>query len=86
LRHDLEIEVLGLHLTVQRAVGLAVLACLFVLLTYTISSLGGDNGEAPPIDNTTHRYQEDSTNWPLCLVFVFLGLVVAVFLVIEVGQ
>jgi hypothetical protein len=84
-RRDLEVEVLGLHLTVRRIIGLAVLACLLVIVGYSISDLGGENGDAPEIDNETMLYREESTNWPLCAVFVFLAVVLIAFLVIEVG-
>ena len=85
LRRDLEIEVLGLHLTVRRIILLAVLACLLVLLAYTIGTMGGDD-EPPEVNNTTGRYVEKDPNWPLCTVFIFLGLVLATFIVIEVGR
>ncbi len=86
LRRDLEIELLGLHLTVRRIIGLAVLACLLVILGYSISDMGGENGDTPEIDNETLLYREDSPNWPLCIVFVFLAVVILAFLVIEVGD
>ena len=84
LRRDLEIEVLGLHLTVRRIIGLAVLACLLVIVGDSISDMGGESGD-PGIDNETMLYREDSPNWPLCAVFVFLAVVLLAFLVIEVG-
>ena len=82
-RDDLEPEVLGLHLTVRRMVGIAVLACLLVIVGYSISELGGEDG-TPPINNTTGRYEEDDPNWALCTVFVFLALVLIAFLALEV--
>ena len=85
LRRDLEIEVLGLHLTVRRIILLAVLACLLVLLAYTIGTKGGDD-EPPEINNKTERYVEKDPNWPLCTVFIFLAIVLVAVLVIEVGS
>ena len=82
-RDDLEIDVLGLHLTVRRIVGIAVLACLLVLVGYMVSELGGEDG-TPPVNNTTGRYEEDDPNWALCTVFVFLALVLIAFLALEV--
>jgi hypothetical protein len=84
-RDDLEMEVLGLHLTVRRVIGIAVLVCLLVIVGYSISDLGGENGDTPEVDNTTKLYEEGETNWPLCVVFVFLAIVIIAFLVIEVG-
>ena len=82
-KDDLEIEVLGLHLTVRRIVGLAVLACLLVLVGYMVSELGGEDG-TPPVNNTTGRYEEGDANWPLCAVFIFLALVLMALILFEV--
>lgn len=82
-KDDLEIEVLGLHLTVRRIVGIAVLVCLLVLVGYMVSELGGEDGY-PPVNNTTGRYEEEEPNWALCTVFVFLALVLIAFLTLEV--
>ena len=77
---------LGLHLTVRRVIGLGVLASLLVIVGYSITDLGGENGDTPNIDNQTGLYREDEANWPLCIVFIFLAIVVIAFLIIEVGS
>jgi hypothetical protein len=82
-KDDLEIEVLGLHLTVRRIVGIAVLLCMLGLVLFMVSELGGDD-EVPPVNNTTGRYEEDDPNWALCAVFIFLAVVLIAFLIIEV--
>jgi len=86
---EMEIEVLGLHLTVKRILLLAVLACILVLAGYTASEIFLHHGEGPgynltEVDNTTGRYQEDEPNAVLCVVFIFLALVVLYFIVVEI--
>ena len=61
VRNDLEFEVMGLHLTVRRIVGIAVLACLLVLAGLMVSELFADDTGPPPVNNTTGRYEEDKT-------------------------
>lgn len=89
LGRELEIEVLGLHLTVKRIMLLAVLACLLVLAGYTVSEIFSHQGEGPDynlteVDNTTGRYEEDEPNAALCVVFIFLAMVVMYFIVVEI--
>jgi hypothetical protein len=78
--------VLGLHLTVRRIVGLAVLACLLYILAVSISDMGGDEGDIPPVDNETGRYEEGDTDWVLCSAFIFLAIVLLAILAIEIGS
>jgi hypothetical protein len=86
LRPDQEIEVLGLHLTIKMIVGLSTLACVLVIVAYAIGGYGGENGDVPPIDNTTGRYQEESPNWTVCGAFIFLGVVIMALILIEIGN
>lgn len=86
LKNDLEIRVLGLHLTVQRIVLIAVLVCLLVLAILMVSEFLGDEVGEPPIDPDTGRYEEDDPNWPLCTVFIFLALVLMYFIVVELKR
>ena len=86
LKNDLEIRVLGFHLTVQRIVMIAVLVCLLVLAILMVSEFLGDDVGDPPFNNTTGRYEEDDPNWPLCAVFIFLALVLLYFIVVEVKR
>jgi hypothetical protein len=85
LRKEVEFQILGLSLTIRRIIGLAVLACLLIILGYTVSGLGGEEGDIPAVDNSSGRYVEVDKNWPLCTVFIFLSLVLIALLVIEVG-
>ena len=84
VRNDLEFEVMGLHLTVRRIVGIAVLACLLVLAGLMVSELFADDTGPPPVNNTTGRYEEDKTNGGLCTVFIFLGLVILYMVSVEI--
>jgi hypothetical protein len=89
LRRELEIEVLGLHLTVKRIILLAVLVCLLVLMAYMVTEFvsnrdGGPDHNLTELNNTTGRYEEDDTNLALCFVFIFLALVLMYFIVAEV--
>ena len=89
LRRELDIEVLGLHLTVKRIILLAVLVCLLLLMAYMVTELlnergGGTDYNLTEANNTTGRYEEGDTNPALCLVFIFLGLVLMYFIVTEV--
>ena len=86
LKNDLEIRVLGFHLTVQRIVMIAVLVCLLVLAILMVSEFLGDDVGTPPVNNTTGRYEEDDPYWPLCSVFIFLALVVMYFIVVELKR
>jgi len=86
LKNDLEIRVLGFHLTVQRIVLIAVMVCLLVLAILMVSEFLGDEVGDPPFNNTTGRYEEDDPNWPLCSVFIFLALVLMYFIVNEVKR
>ncbi len=86
LKNDLEIRVLGFHLTVQRIVLIAVLVCLLVLGILMLSEFLGDEVGTPPINNNTGRYGEDEPNWPLCSVFIFLALVLIYLIVIELKR
>ncbi|MCK4969153.1 MAG: hypothetical protein KAS77_01450 [Thermoplasmata archaeon] len=86
LKNDLEIRVLGFHLTVQRIVMIAVLVCLLVLAILMVSEFLGDEVGTPPINNTTGRYEEDDPNWPLCSVFIFLALVLMYFILVELKR
>jgi hypothetical protein len=85
----LEIEVLGLHLTVKRIVLGAVLVCLLVVMGYIVTDLANETHDGPYYnltepDNTTGRYEEGDAKPALCLVFVFLALVLMYFIVVEV--
>ena len=89
LRRELDIEVLGLHLTVKRIILLAVLVCLLLLMTYMVTELLTDQGGGPDynlteVDNETGLYEEGDTNPGLCMVFIFLGLVLMYFIVTEI--
>lgn len=84
VRNDLEFEVMGLHLTVRRIVGIAVLACLLVLAGLMVSELFSDDSGPPPVNNTTGRYEEEKTNGALCTVFIFLGLVIIYLVSVEI--
>ena len=86
LRNDLEIRVLGFHLTVQRIVLLAVLVCLLVLAILMVSEFLGDEVGELPIDPDTGRYEESDPNWPLCAVFIFLSLVLLYFILVEIKR
>ena len=86
LKNDLEIRVLGFHLTVQRIVLIAVLVCLLVLAILMLSEFLGDEVGTPPINNATGRYEEDEPNWPLCLVFIFLALVLIYLITVELKR
>lgn len=86
---ELEIEVLGLHLTVKRIILFAVLACLLVIAGFMVKELVDNVGEGPDYNltesnNTTGRYEDGDPNYALCLVFIFLALVLMYFIVIEV--
>ena len=86
---ELEIEVLGLHLTVKRIVQIAVLACLLVIVGVMVQELVDNRGDGPDYNltepnNTTGLYEEGDTNYPLCLVFIFLALVLMYFVVVEI--
>ena len=84
MRKDLEIEVLGFKLTIGRIILIGVMACLLVLAFLMISELFGEEDVEPPIDEDTGRYEESDPNWPLCAVFIFLGIVVIAFIILEV--
>jgi Na+-transporting methylmalonyl-CoA/oxaloacetate decarboxylase gamma subunit len=86
LKNDLEIRVLGFHLTVQRIVMIAVLVCLLVLAILMVSELVGDEVGEPPEDPDTGRYEESDPNWPLCTVFIFLALVLLYFILVEIKR
>jgi ABC-type Fe3+ transport system permease subunit len=86
LKNNLEIRVLGFHLTVHRIVMIAVLVCLLVLAILMVSEFLGDDVGTPPINNTTGRYEEDEPNWPLCTVFIFLALVLIYFILVELKR
>jgi len=89
LRRELEIEVLGLHLTVKRIILLAVLVCLLILTAYMVTELVNNQDDGPDYNltepnNTTGRYEEGDPNPALCMVFIFLALVLMYFIVAEV--
>lgn len=89
LGRELEIEVLGLRLTVKRIILLAVLVCLLVLSAYMVTELVNNTDEGPHYNltesnNTTGLYEEGDTNPALCLVFIFLAVVLMYFIVVEV--
>ena len=84
MRKDLEIEVLGFKLTIRRIILVAVMACLLVLAFVMISELFDEETPEPPLDPDTGRYEESDPNWPLCAVFIFLGIVVIAFITLEV--
>lgn len=95
-KHDLEFTFLGFEFNLKRLVGLSVLVALLVLFAYSLTQMGGGGSDTPETANETveydnvtieyERYAEDDTNWPLCMVFVFLAVVLLAFLVIEVGS
>jgi hypothetical protein len=85
----LEIEVLGLHLTVKRIMLGAVFVCLMVVMGYIVTDLVNERQDGPYYnltepDNTTGRYGEGETEPALCLVFIFLALVLMYFIVVEI--
>jgi hypothetical protein len=89
LRRELEIEVLGLKLTVKRIMLLAVMACLLVLVGLMVSELVSESSGGPPYNlternETTGIYEQGDTNAGLCVVFIFLALVLMYFIVVEV--
>ena len=88
LRRELNVEVLGLRLTVKRILLLAVLACILVLAGLMVSDLV-DEREGPPYNlternETTGRYEEGNSSPGLCVVFIFLALVLMYFIVVEI--
>ncbi len=89
LRRELDLEVLGLKLTVKRIILLAVLACVLVLVGLMISDLVEESGSEPPYNlternETSGRYEEGDTSPALCVVFIFLALVLMYFIVMEI--
>ena len=89
LRRELNIEVLGLRLTVKRIMLVAVLACLLVLVALMVNDLVDERTSGPPynqteLNETTGRYDEGDTNPALCMVFIFLGLVLMYFIAVEI--
>jgi ABC-type spermidine/putrescine transport system permease subunit I len=89
LRRELEIEVLGWHLTVKRIMLGAVLIILLVLVALMVADLVGEGSDGPysnltEPNNTTGRYEEGDTNAALCVVFIFLVLVLMYFIVVEI--
>ncbi|UCC93993.1 MAG: hypothetical protein JSW25_04840 [Thermoplasmata archaeon] len=89
LGRELEIEVLGLHLTVKRIMLGAVLVCLLVVMGYIVSDLANEQQDGPYYNltepnNTTGRYEEGDTKPGLCLVSIFLALVLMYFIVVEI--
>jgi hypothetical protein len=89
LRRELEIEVLGLSLTVKRIMLLAVLACLLVLVGLMVSDLVSESSGGPPYNlternETTGLLEEGKTSAGLCVVFIFLAMVLMYFIVMEI--
>ena len=89
LRRELNIEVLGLRLTVKRIMLVVVLACLLVLIAVMVKDLVDEQTSGPPYNlteqnETTGRYEEGDTNPALCMVFIFLGLVLMYFIAVEI--
>jgi len=89
LRRELNIEVLGLRLTVKRIMLVAVLACLLVLVAVMVNDLVDEGTSGPPYNlteqnETTGRYDEGNTNPALCMVFIFLALVLMYFIAVEI--
>ena len=89
LRRELNIEVLGLRLTVKRIMLVVVLACLLVLMALMVNDLVDERTSGPPynqteLNETTGRYDEEDTNPALCMVFIFLGLVLMYFIAVEI--
>ena len=84
-KHDLEFTFLGFEFNLKRLVGLSVLVVLLVLFAYSLTQMGGGGSDTPETANETveydnvtieyERYAEDETNWPLCMVFIFLAVV-----------
>ncbi|MCK5253926.1 MAG: hypothetical protein KAQ96_13295 [Thermoplasmata archaeon] len=89
LRRELNIEVLGLRLTVKRIMLVVVLACLLVLIAVMVNDLVDEQTSGPPYNlteqnETSGRYEEGDTNPALCMVFIFLGLVLMYFIAVEI--
>lgn len=89
LRRELNIEVLGLRLTVKRIMLVAVLACLLVLVAVMVNDLVDERTSGPPYNltepnGTTGRYDEGDTNPALCMVFIFLALVLMYLIAVEI--
>jgi hypothetical protein len=89
LKRELEIEVLGLNLTVKRIILLAVMVCLMVLVGLMVSDLVSESSGGPPYNlternETTGLYEQGKTSTGLCVVFIFLALVLMYFILVEV--
>ena len=89
LRRELNIEVLGLRLTVKRIMLVAVLACLLVLVAVMVKDLVDEGTSGPPYNltetnETTGQYEEGDTNPALCMVFIFLALALIYLIAVEI--
>jgi hypothetical protein len=89
LGREMDVEVLGLRLTVKTIILLAVLACLLVLVGLMITDLVHESDSGPPYNlternETTGLYETGDQSPALCLVFIFLALVLIYFIVVEI--
>lgn len=72
---------------VRRIGKLILLVVAVCILALGVASLLGDGGAGTPsVDEETGLYEQGSTNWGLCAVFVVMGAVLVAAFILETGR